>query len=436
MKRGIVFVLMAILVAGTLAIFTASTKKSQAATEIDQQHTAGTGSVPIDTYLGRFAQTFMPTKSKLDKVQIELTNVGNNKSANVFIRHNVVGVGWDEGNVTAVYGQTLSDGWNTFDFDDVTVVISDNDTYGIWVVTAENGPQWKYKDGPSEYDRGYAIWQSQDKVDWDYNFKTYGYDPDQPAEPSGDQPGDQGITGTTGTDETLGTATSAIAKPLELTAAYSETNRGVKLAWKASATADIDGYKIFRSENASKGYTKIKETAKDKLDYLDQDIAAGKTYYYQLRAYKSDQQSYSSNTASAKIPDDIVPAKPRNLTVIEVTTNTLSVKWAKSAAADLKGYTISLYKGDEKIRTKDLDKDESLYHFIGLDSGAMYKVELIAKNDKDKTSTPAITYGATEYPEEITSFFNRLTIVGCVLILGLLGYLVYRVIVTRKAKTD
>jgi len=131
-----------------------------------------------------------------------------------------------------------------------------------------------------------------------------------------------------------------------------------------------------------------------------------------------------------------VPAKPKNLTVIEVTTNTLSVKWAKSAATDLKGYTISLYKGDEKIRTKDLDKDESLYHFIGLDSGAMYKVELIAKNDKDKTSTPAITYGATEYPEEIASFFNRLTIVGCVLILGLLGYLIYRVIVTRKAKTD
>ena len=425
-----------ILIAGTLAIFSVSPKKSQAASEIDQQYTAGTGSVPIDAYLGRFAQTFMPTKTKLDKVEIELTNVGAGKSANVFIRHFVVGVGWDEGNIASVYDQTLQDGWNTFDFNDVTVTVSDNESYGIYVVSAADGPQWKYTSGPSTYDRGYAIWQSNDMVDWDYNFKTYGYNPDTPPTPSGDQPGDQGTTGTTGTTgtgETLGTPTSAIAKPLELTAAYSETDRGVKLAWKASTTADIDGYKIFRSENKDKGYTKIKETKKDKLDYIDQDIAASKTYYYQVRAYKSSEQSYSSNTAWATVPDDIAPAEPKNLTVIEATINTISVKWKKNTVSDLVGYTISLYKGDEKIRTKDLNKDQDSYDFINLDSGTLYKVELTAKNDKDKISSPAVIFGATEYSEEMASFFNLLNIIACVVILALLGFLVYRVIIFRKS---
>jgi len=204
------------------------------------------------------------------------------------------------------------------------------------------------------------------------------------------------------------------------------------LVWKASATADIDGYKIFRSESYSKDYLKIANTKKDQLEYFDEDFVAGKTYYYLVRAYKSDQQSVSSNIASVTLPSDIAPAKPKNLTIIEATTNTLSIKWSKRSASDLAGYTISLYRGDEKIRTKDLNKEQTSYNFISLDPGTLYKVELIAKNDKGKTSSPAITFGATQYPEEVVSFFNSLTIAGCIIVLGLLGYLIYRVIITRR----
>ncbi|OIN89529.1 hypothetical protein AUJ40_01725 [Candidatus Berkelbacteria bacterium CG1_02_42_45] len=435
MKRGIVFVLMAILVAGTLAIFSPTPKraradstKDQSCANVDEMYYMTIGNNPPEQ------QSFVPTQNRLTDVVLKLGGYNFNGDATVRILSEDTPIA-----SKTITFSTSTPIYRTFTFA-TPVTLTPSSTYKIWIDDSATASPlyWYTNTDPNCCPSGSAFWGGSAQIP-DFDFATWGYsvsEPENPPADGQDNQGTTGTTGTTGTGETLGTATSAIAKPLELTAAYSETDRGVKLAWKASATADIDGYKIFRSENASKGYTKIKETAKDKLDYLDQDIAAGKTYYYQLRAYKSDQQSYSSNTASAKIPDDIVPAKPKNLTVIEVTTNTLSVKWAKSAAADLKGYTISLYKGDEKIRTKDLDKDESLYHFIGLDSGAMYKVELIAKNDKDKTSTPAITYGATEYPEEIASFFNRLTIVGCVLILGLLGYLVYRVIVTRKAKTD
>lgn len=402
--------------------------KATAASVIDQQYTAGTGSVPIDSYLGRFAQTFMPTKTKLDKVQIELTGVVGSKSATVSIRHNVVGVGWDVGNVATVPNQTITNGWNTFDFEDITTTVSETETYGIWVVSNDNGPQWKYTSGPSTYDRGYAIWQSQDKVDWDFNFKTYGYSP-------ASTPADQTTaTGTIGTGEALGTTTTSIVKPSNLTAAFSDESKGVKLAWKASTTTDIDGYKIFRSESADKGFTKLAAVPKEKVEYLDQDFVAGKTYYYQVRAYKGDAQSVSTNTASAVVPTDIAPAKPINFKIVDSTFDMITAMWRKSTDPGLAGYTINLYQGKEKIRSTDLSAEFNNYSFFNLEPGTLYKVELIAKNAKDKTSTPAFAFGSTQLPEALENLIDTTKVIAAAIVLLLLLVLVFNTVKHYKKK--
>ena len=171
----------------------------------------------------------MPTKTKLDKVQIELTSIVGSKSISVAIRHKNWTT-WDEGNVATVPAQVVTNGWNTFDFEDITVIVSGTDSYGIWVTCPEDGPQWKYTMGPSTYARGFAIWQSTDQVDWDYNFKSYGYDP-SPTDPNvGGTGTDQTATGMPATGETLGEATLSIVKLANLTAEYSDQSKGVKLA--------------------------------------------------------------------------------------------------------------------------------------------------------------------------------------------------------------
>ena len=396
---------------------------AKAGPSIDQQYTAGGGSVSIDSSLGRFAQTFKPTFSKLDRVELELANIVGSKTLSVSIRHRN-GLTWDEGYMTTVSNQTISNGWNTFDFADQTLVLSDTDTYGIWINCPENGPQWKYTSGPSTYDRGFAIWQSNDKFDWDYNFKTWGY---EPTEIVGEntQPTDT-QTENSASSETLGTVSTSIAKPLNLTAAYSQADGGVKVSWKASTTVDIDGYKVFHSESQSSGYTKISETTKAKLDAIDSNIAAGKTYYYQVRAYKGSDQSVSSNTASVKIPDSVPPAKPIKLEVVDKTDSMLKVTWRKTEDATVTGYTINLYKGGEKVRTAELEAKDELYSFFDLDSATVYKVELIAKNAKDQTSSPAITYGYTQFPEEFENLIDTVRALAAVLVLILLLILAIR----------
>jgi len=391
---------------------------------LDQSATEGSGSYLICTS-SRMYQEFKPTKSILTKVEIEISNASGN--VNVVIKTN--SDGWID--VSEVVTKAVTNGWNDFDFENITV--TPGQTYTI-SVTSDCGPHWKY--GNNTYPDGEAIWQSMSQPDEDYNFMTFGYDPetDDPEEPAdtGDTAEDE-TAGETATTETLGQESASIAKPTSLTAKFSDEKNAVELSWKASSTADIDGYKIFRSESYSKGYVKIGDTKKDILTYLDEDYTAGKTYYYQVRAYKDSEQSASSNIASATVPSDVAPAKPK-VSVVDTTTNSLTARWKKSEATNLAGYTINLYKGSEKVRTKDLSAKTNEYSFLDLDAGTLYKVELIAKDNEDKTSSPAYALGITKMPEwwvQIASTFN---LAASLVIIVLIGFLVVSTIKTMRKK--
>lgn len=440
--KKFIFLLLAILI--SIGAILPVRQSAFAASEVDQQYTAGGGSVPIDAYLGRFAQTFMPTKTRLDKVQIELTNVVGSKSVNVSIRHFVVGSGWDEGNVATVPTQTITNGWNTFDFEDITTTVSDTETYGIWVVSNADGPQWKYTSGPSTYARGYAIWQNQDKVDWDYNFKSYGYDPETPA---GDTPPTgtdvTGNTTTTAGDAPATTTSSSIEKPTNLKAEYSsETNKkGDKLTWTASKTTAIDGYKVFRSEAKGKSYVKIGQTAKSTVEYLDATAVAGKTYYYVVRAYKTSAESASSNEASVAVPADAGPSTPTGLKITSYTDTTISISWTKNPETDISGYELATYIGDKQDKLATVKSDKIEYTFSGLNPDSTYKITLIAKNSGQKTSNPVEisqkTRSALEgYNKkfEMTLLTWILSGVGVALILALIVLLYIRKKKIKKTK--
>lgn len=283
-----------------------NTNIAKAGASIDQQYTAGTGSVSIYASLGRFAQTFKPTYSILDKVELELANVTGSHTMSVSIRHrdNLI---WDEGYMTTVENQTISNGWNTFDFADLTLKVTDTDTYGIWINCPDNGPQWKYTGGPSTYSRGFAIWQSNDKFDWDYNFKTWGLEPTEIVDENTQPTDDTSVVTdgqTAGSGEAPSVATSDTLKaPTDLATEYRTDVGSVKLTWTKSTTNDIDGYKIYRSENKTTGFKEIGKTGKTTYEYLDGTaLTVGTTYYYFVRSYKSTSQSVSSSTVNITIP--------------------------------------------------------------------------------------------------------------------------------------
>jgi len=431
MKRGVVFVLIAVLVAGTLAISSISPKKSRAASTKDQS--CANVNETFYMVIGNNPpeqQSFVPTQNRLTDIVLKLGGFNFNGDATVAILS-----GESEIAVKTITFATSTPTYRTFTFA-TPVTLTPGATYKIWIDHNRSASPlyWYYNSDPNCYPNGSAFWKGEARSA-DFDFATYGYSVSEPSgPPSGDQTGDQETTGgTTGTDETLGTTTASIAKPTNLTAAYSESDHGVKLSWKASTTTDIDGYKIFRSENKDKGFTKAGEVKKDKVEYLDQDIAAAKTYYYQVRAYKGSEQSYSSNTASATIPADAPPQKPQKLTVVGTTLDTISVKWQANTEANLAGYTITLYKGEEKVKSEELKKDATTYLFSGVEAGTSYIVELVAKDDQGKSSLPATAIAETLAKATILSFFTPLTISLISAVIVLTGVLIF-LIIRRQRK--
>ncbi|MCX6806675.1 MAG: hypothetical protein NT135_00925 [Candidatus Berkelbacteria bacterium] len=278
--------------------------KVSAASEVIEQYTGGTGSSTISEST-RTLQSFRPSKSKLDKIQVEVTAQGGTRTINCSIKAQVSGE-WQD--LVSCGSQNQASGWMTFDFTDTDVTVGAR--YAIFLNSSGNGsyPLWKWDQNSGTYPNGYAIHESTEYLNGDYNFKVWGYNP-------GDQTTDQTVTeqGTSSSSKETPSSniSSSIVKPSELKATYStETNKqGIKSTWKASTTTSIDGYKIFRSETKGKNYSKVGQTNKSTVEYVGQTSAAGKTYYYIVRAYKGSVESASSNEANATVPTTATPSK-------------------------------------------------------------------------------------------------------------------------------
>lgn len=298
--KKVLMLICAFLLSGVFLVSSA-----KAGPSVDQQYTGGGASLAISSKQ-RMAQRFLPSMTGLSKVDIELANVGSNQKVTVTIRHKT-GLNWDTADIAKVNNQIATNGWNTFDFDDVTV--TKDGWYGIFV-DADAGPQWKYNNGPSTYPRGYAIYDSDEYMDADFNFKTWGTEPveiiDENTQANANANTNSAVVpaGQSAGSDTAPTATTSasIKAASGLTALYSTS--AANLAWTASTTTDIDGYKIFRSEAETTGFTEIGKTVKATLQYVDtKDLTAGKTYYYFVRAYKTTAQSASTSIVSLLIPE-------------------------------------------------------------------------------------------------------------------------------------
>lgn len=201
-------------------------------------------------------------------------------------------------------------GWEEFNFNSP---LSKESVYRVKIlVPTASGVKWVYSG--NTYDGGMRYYgeNTYDETT-DMSFQAWGYDNPTPTgeeETSTATAVSSPTTTTVSAEQTANSSVvagetpaasveSSIAKPTELKAVY---KKGVILSWSASATSGVDGYKIFRSETKGKNYSKIGQTTKKILTYLDNTVLAEKTYYYVVRAYKGSGQSESSSEASITIP--------------------------------------------------------------------------------------------------------------------------------------
>lgn len=218
------------------------------------------------------------------------------------------------------------------------------------------------------------------------------------ATPAASTPLPAGVTA--GSGAAPAATTTAIKAPTDLVIADIPADQGgsLKLDWKASTTADIDGYKVFRSTtDVVKDFKEIAKTEKAILTYTDNAAAIGQKYYYMVRAYKTTKESVSSSTVNATSIDNLAPASPKNFVYKAASNGALDFAWDKNTEADLAGYSLLVIdKNDltKLLETIEIGKDLSLYSLdftahTKLSKDGSYVYQLVAKDTQANISEKA-----------------------------------------------
>ena len=130
-------------------------------------------------------------------------------------------------------------------------------------------------------------------------------------------------------------------KTTSITAVKATGSTSVRLEWKAVDGAS--GYQIYRSTSKDSGYKKVGQVkSKNTKKYEDKTLEAGKTYYYQVRAYKSN--SAKNGVASFSKAQKAWTIK--QVVFSQITSdskNQVTLGWKKVSKAQ--GYDI--YRSDE-----------------------------------------------------------------------------------------
>ena len=78
--------------------------------------------------------------------------------------------------------------------------------------------------------------------------------------------------------------------------------RSVSLTWDKTNNPQIRGYKIYRSEASGQEYRKIASVLDTDRQYLDQELAVGKNYYYQVSAVDTSWKESAPSPEVAATP--------------------------------------------------------------------------------------------------------------------------------------
>ncbi|MFN3652464.1 MAG: metallophosphoesterase [Armatimonadota bacterium] len=121
-------------------------------------------------------------------------------------------------------------------------------------------------------------------------------------------------------------AESALPAPGSLSATVASESR-IDLGWSDNSV-DEDGFIVQRSADGG-SFTALPALPANTTAYQDTAVTAGVTYAYVVRAFKGDQLSAPSNTASAKI--HVPPAAPSDLAATATVTTRINLAWTDHA---------------------------------------------------------------------------------------------------------
>lgn len=277
---------------------------SALAYQVDQSNeSSSVSNINIASY-DEVAQTFIPTMAQLDWIEVYVGNGAGDWLSGKLIRVST-------GATVATGGTRVSDwAWEGV-IGSATLV--PGETYKI-VIETDYAHQWKL--GTNGYANGVAyLGAGSPMADRDFWFKTYGTPAASPTplpstSPTTSTVPGSGVVGST-PSKNIDTSIKVVSGLKAVDDSDREKNEPkVKLTWEASATTNIDGYRVYSKLDPANDFALVAEINKETKEYTDGKVEFDQDYTYMVRAYKGSNESGSSNEAVI-----VLKKESRDLTV-------------------------------------------------------------------------------------------------------------------------
>ena len=142
-----------------------------------------------------------------------------------------------------------------------------------------------------------------------------------------------------------GTAGTPLPSAPQISSAVSVSYNSIKITWNKIDGAS--GYYVYRSLDGKTGWKGIKTiTSGNTVTYTDTGLTCGTTYYYTVRAYRTQGGAKYTGTFNSIKSCKPIPAAPASLKASAVTATSVKVSWSKVSGAS--GYMVYRLKSDGK----------------------------------------------------------------------------------------
>jgi uncharacterized protein len=167
----------------------------------------------------------------------------------------------------------------------------------------------------------------------------------------------------------------------------------VKIAWEPNKEKDLQGYRIYRSNNPNEEYSQLTVNPDPKNNYQDKVIIKslnGKVYYKVIAVDNRYNMSPFSEVLIIKKPDVIPPTAPV-FSSYEVRENNVFLEWVSSQSDDVQSQLLYRKKNEDKDWTLLLEDKNKLekYQDKSVEEGNTYRYAIFAKDESKLTSKPS-----------------------------------------------
>jgi pectin methylesterase-like acyl-CoA thioesterase len=138
---------------------------------------------------------------------------------------------------------------------------------------------------------------------------------------------------------------TAPGQPTGLTA--NSSSDSITLDWADNTEADLVGYVVSRATSSGGTYTRLTATPISASTYVDAAAPTGLASYYRVSAVDLSGNVSTVAGISATRPDVVAPTAPAGLEA-SVGDAQLTLSWAANSEADLAGYRVYRWVGDDE----------------------------------------------------------------------------------------